>query len=93
LRYGILFLRWWGGDEDNFNVFDSLKFIDIAQLPLLEETDVNLESGKYFLFDAALHGNTQEKHEVILAKNVAPAKICKYKPNEENSFFINAFLY
>jgi len=92
---GILFLRWEWGDEDKFNVFESLKAIKLLEnLPLLEETDVNIKSGKYFLFDSALHGNTQEeKYEVILEKDVAVAKTYQYRPDEEYSFLINAFLY
>jgi len=56
--------------------------------------DVNIKSGKYFLFDSALHGNAQkEKYEVILEKDVAVAKTYQYRPDEKYSFLINAFLY
>jgi len=91
---GVLFLRWEWGDEDKFNVFESIKSINIKKLEIIEEVDVSIKSGKYFLFDSALHGNTQEeKYEVIIEKNVATAKTYQYRPNEEYSFLINAFLY
>jgi len=89
---GILLLRWWGG-EDAFDVFASLKFIDFEKLPVLEITNVNLEAGRYFLFDSALNGNTQKRHEIVLTRSVAFAKTYKYNPNKDNLFYINAFFY
>jgi len=91
---GLLFLiRQQGWSENGFNVFESLESLDSEMLELLEVSDVKLESGKYFLFNAALTGNTQRKHALILDKKVPFATTFRYTPNEENSFIINNFFY
>ncbi|WP_343292894.1 Imm21 family immunity protein [Vandammella animalimorsus] len=89
---GVFFLRWrWG--EDDFDIVDHVRCMNFFDMEAWEDVEVGLKPGGYFLFDAALPGNTLEKYEVPIEKKVAFAKTYLYQPDDENSFLINAFFY
>lgn len=89
---GVFFLRWrWG--EDDFDIVDHVRRMNFFDMEAWESVEIGLKPGDYFLFDAALPGNTLEKYEVMIEKEVAFAKTYLYQPDDENSFLINAFFY
>ncbi|WP_238946580.1 Imm21 family immunity protein [Vandammella animalimorsus] len=89
---GIIFLRWVAA-EDDLDIFNFINFICFEKMEILGEINIDLKSGKYFIFDAALPGETEEKYEIYFEKNVSVATTYLFRPGGDDEFQVNVFLY